>query len=284
MNAMHTTHTTHATELGSDAAGMTTATKPSRRDSTRLPKGRIGTHNDVKQDVWATQRLARIAGLFYLVVAIVGMFAGTVSTSFLVAGNASATANNVLASLAMFRWSLVAWVIGLLADVAVAVILFVILRPVSARLSLLAAGFRIVYAAWMAGNLLNLFNAQSILTGGAYKAAITPPQVDAQVVSSLQAFATGFHIGLVVFGVHLIALGYLLVRSRYVPRVIGILVVAAGIGYLTDNLGRLFVPGYSAFAVASAVLLTAASIGELVLTMWLLVKGVNVRRPAPRQP
>lgn len=277
MNAMH------ATGLGSDAAGMTAVTKPPRSDSTRAIKGKIGTHNDVNQDVRATRRLARIAGLLYLVVAVVGMFAGTVSTSFLVAGNAPATASNVLASLALFRWSLVAWVIGLLADVAVAVTLFVLLKPFSARLSLVASGFRVVYAAWMAGNLLNMYNAQSILTGGAYRAGITGEHANTQVLSSLQAFATGFHIGLVVFGVHLIALGYLLVRSQYVPRVIGILVVAAGIGYFADSLGRLVVPGYSAFAVASAILLMAAAIGELVLTLWLLVKGVRVHRPAPQQ-
>jgi hypothetical protein len=172
-------------------------------------------------------------------------------------------------------------VIVLFADVAVAITLFVLLKRVSPTLSLLAAAFRVVYAAMQAVNLLNLFKALFLLTNPNYGAGFGPRQVDALALFSLEAFGTGFRIGLVFFGIHLIALGNLLVTSRYVPRVIGILVVAAGVGYSADSLGRLLVPDYS--AVATAVLLTPAVIGELGLTVWLLVKGVQIRRPAALQ-
>ena len=227
--------------------------------------------------VRATERLARATGLLYLVVAILGMFAGTVSTT-LVAGDAAATADNVLASLALVRESLVAWIIVLFADVAVAITFFVLLKPISLTLSLLAAAFRVVYAAIQGINLLNLFNALFLLTNAGYGAGFGPGQVNALALFSLAAFGTGFRIGLVFFGAHLIALGYLLVASRYLPRVISSLVVAAGIGYLADSLGRLLVPDYS--AIATAVLLTPAVAGEVGLTVWLLVRGVQIRRPA----
>ena len=228
--------------------------------------------------VGATERLARATGLLYLVVAILGMFAGTVSTTLVVAGDAAATADNVLASVALVRGSLVAWIIVLFADVAVAITFFVLLKPISPTLSLLAAAFRVVYAAIQGINLLSLFNALFLLTNAGYGAGFGPGQVNALALFSLAAFGTGFRIGLVFFGAHLIDLGYLLVASRYLPRVISSLVVAAGIGYLADSLGRLLVPDYS--AIATAVLLTPAVAGEVGLTVWLLVKGVHVRRPA----
>jgi hypothetical protein len=230
------------------------------------------------QPVQGIKRLARITGLLYLVVAVFGMFAGTVSTSLIQAGDAATTADNILASQALVRGSLVAWIIVLFADVAVAVTFFVLLRAVSPTISLLAAAFRVVYAAVQGINLLNLFNALFVVTNANYGAGFDRGEVNALALFSLGAFGTGFRIGLLFFGIHLFALGYVLVASRYIPRVIGGLVVLAGIGYFADSLGRLLVPDYS--AVATAVLLTLAAFCEIALVVWLLAKGVEVRRPA----
>ena len=237
--------------------------------------------DDTDHDVQTAERLARSTGLLYLLIAIFGMFAGTVTTNLVVAGDGVATADNILASLALLRGGLVAWIAVLFADIAVAITLLVLLKPVSPTLSLLAAAFRVVYVAIQGINLLNLFNALLLLTNPNYAAGFGPGQVNALALVSLEAFGTGFRIGLIFFGVHLIALGYLLFTSRYVPRVISSLVVAAGIGYSADSLGRLSVPDYS--AVATAVLLTPAVAGELALTVWFLAKGVQLRRPAQLQ-
>jgi hypothetical protein len=95
-------------------------------------------------------------------------------------------------------------------------------------------------------------------------------------LASLDTFGTGFLLALVFFGVHLLVLGSLLYRSRYVPRVLGVLIVAAGAGYILDSLATFFVPGHG--GLTSAVLVAPALVGELGLTAWLLVKGVKVRR------
>jgi hypothetical protein len=168
-----------------------------------------------------------------LIIAIFGMFAGTVSTNLAVAEDPASTPENVLASLALLRASLAAWIVVLFADIAVSITLFVLLKPVSPALSLLAAAFRVVYAAVQGINLFNLFNAVLLLTNSSFTAGFGPQQVNTLGLLSLETFGTGFRIGLVFFGVHLIVLGYLLFISRYV-----ILVV----GYTADSLGRLFMP------------------------------------------
>ena len=141
-------------------------------------------------------------------------------------------------------------------------------------LSLLAASFRLVYAAIQGANLLNLFSALALLTGTT-SGAVGAGQSNALALVSLDAFGTGFRLGLVFFGLHLVALGWLLVASGYVPRVIGVLVVASGIAYGTSSLAQFFLPGDS--AAASAALLASAAIGELALTGWLLVKGIKIQ-------
>ena len=119
---------------------------------------------DVDHHAMAAKRLARITGVLYLIIAIFGMFAGTVSTNLTIAGDPTASAGNVLASLALVRASLAAWIIVLFADIAVSITLFVLLKPVDPTLSLVAAAFRVVYVAIQSTNLLNLFNAVLLVT------------------------------------------------------------------------------------------------------------------------
>jgi hypothetical protein len=138
------------------------------------------------------------------------------------------------------------------------------------------AALRLVYAAILGAVLLNLYDAFRLLTGAGPTAGFDALQQQTMVLSSLDTFSTGFLLALVIFGVHLATLGFLLYRSRYVPRMLGILVVAAGVGYILDSLATFFVPGHG--GLASAVLVAPALVGELGLTVWLLVKGVDVRR------
>ena len=257
----------HATD-----AVIPTADAPSRSGLESPADGENGMSDDTDREASAIQRLARLTGLLYLAVALFGMFAGTVSTNLVVPGDAGATADKVVGSLALVRGSLAAWIIVLAADVAVAVTLFILLRPASATLSLVAAAFRVVYAAIQSANLLNLFSALALLTGTT-SGAVGAGQASALALVSLEAFGTGFRLGLVFFGLHLVALSWLLVASGYVPRAIGVLVVASGIAYGTSSLAQFFLPGDT--AAASAALLASAAIGELALTGWLLVKGIK---------
>jgi hypothetical protein len=227
------------------------------------------------------QRLARATGLLYLILAVLGMFSTMVLESLVVPGDAQATADGILGARWLFGSSLVTWLAVVVADVALSVAFYLLLRPVSHTLSLLAAAFRLVYAAVLAAVLLNLFDAFRLLTGahGAASLGGQPPQ--AMALAALDTFSAGFLLALVVFGVHLLLLGWLLYRSRYVPRVLGVLLVAAGVGYVADSLAGLLLADHG--GLVSAVLLTPAVVGELGLTAWLLLRGVRVPRPVTRQ-
>jgi hypothetical protein len=226
------------------------------------------------------QRLARVTGLLYLVLAVFGMFSAMVVESLVVPGDAPATADSILGSPLLFGSSLVTWLAIVVADVAISVTFYLLLRPVSHTLSLLAAAFRLVYSAVLAAVLLNLFDAFRLLTGAQGAAGLGEQQRQAMALAALDTFSAGFLLALVLF-VHLLTLGPLLHRSRYVPRVFGALLVAAGVGYIADSLAGLLIAGHG--GLVSAVLLTPAVVGELGLTAWLLLRGVTVPRPVTRQ-
>jgi hypothetical protein len=224
------------------------------------------------------ERLARVTGLLFLILAVFGMFSVITLESLVVPGDAVTTAANILGSRWLFGSSLVAWIVVVLADVAVSVTLYLLLEPVSRALSLGAASVRLVYSAILGGVLLNLYDAFRLLTSAEGGAGLDAQQRQTMALLSLDTFSTGFLLALVFFGVHLVALGFLLYRSRYVPRAFGVLLVAAGVGYIADSLATFFVAGHG--GLASAVLVAPAVLGELGLTGWLLVKGVKVRREA----
>ena len=227
------------------------------------------------------KRLARATGLLYLVLAVLGMFSPMVLESLVVPGDAQATADSILGARWLFGSSLVTWLAIVVVDVAISVTFYLLLRPVSHTLSLLAAALRLVYSAVLAAVLVNLFDAFRLLTGAHSAAGLGGQQRQAMALAALDNFSAGFLLALVLFGVHLLTLGWLLHRSRYVPRVFGALLVAAGVGYIADSLAGLFIAGHG--GLVSAVLLTPAVVGELGLTAWLLLRGVTVPRPVARQ-
>jgi hypothetical protein len=146
--------------------------------------------------------------------------------------------------------------ITLLCDTAVALLLYNLLRPVSRNLSFLAAAFRLIFVAVMATNSLNYFGFFDLFG----------------TARSSTAFNSGYGIALVPFGIHCLVTGYLIFRSRFLPRLIGILLALAGLGYLAflwPPLGqRLFVP----------YILVLALVGEGSLTLWLIFIGVTAER------
>lgn len=221
------------------------------------------------------ERLGRVSGLLFLVLAVFGMFSVITLETLVAPGDAVTTAHNILGLPWLFGSSLITWIVIVTADIAVSVTLYLLLEPVSRALSLVAAAFRLVYSAILGAVLLNLFDAFLLLTGAGRGAGLDAGLRQTMALSSLDTFGVGFLVALVFFGVHLVALGFLLYRSRYLPRGFGVLLVAAGAGYITDSLATFLVAGHG--GLASAVLVAPAVVGELGLTVWLLVKGVKVR-------
>ena len=161
----------------------------------------IVQHKHGAPDVLERQeRLGRVTGLLYLVIAVLGMFAPIALQTFVVPGDAATSANNILGSRWLFGSSLVSWIVLVVADVAVAVTLYLLLEPVSRALSLVAAALRLVYAAILGAIVLNLYDAFLLLTSAARGAGLAAPQRQTMALSALATFSAGFLLALVFLG------------------------------------------------------------------------------------
>jgi hypothetical protein len=227
----------------------------------------------------STRALARWAGLGYLLIIASGIFAEFVVRSrLIVPGDAAATARGIAAAESLFRLGIGAEFIMLICDVFLAAVLYVIFRPVSRNLALLAAAFRLVHAAIVASNLLNTYVPLLLVGDNTYLTAFGADQLHALALLLLNAHGYGYAVGLVFFGAHCLALGYGVFKSGYVPRLLGILLLVAGAGYLADSFGRTLLTNYVDYEqVFAAAVLAPALIAEVSFSLWLLLKGVNVR-------
>ncbi|MEZ4380102.1 MAG: DUF4386 domain-containing protein [Nannocystaceae bacterium] len=219
----------------------------------------------------ATQ-LARLAGALLLVMTVAAIFAeiGTRAAMF-VAGDAAATAARILEAPDHFRLGFVGYLVAFLCDVPVAVLFYALLRPVARTWALTAAAFRLVYTAIVGAVLLHYASALIVLQDPGL-AALGDAQREAMALAHLQLFDAGFHLALVFFGVHLALLGGLFLRSRQLPTALAALVTLGGAAYLVDNLAYFVAPALQA---AIAPIVGVLAMAEVLLALWLVVKGAR---------
>jgi hypothetical protein len=223
----------------------------------------------------STRTIARVTGLLYILIFVTAGFSeGFVRATLIVPGDATTTAANIVASEWLFRLGVVSDLIAFSADAIVAVLLYVLLRPVSKSLALVAAALRLVaHPAIASINMLTQFMALQLLTGPEYQSVFSPEQLHALALLLLTAHGYGYLIGGVFFGLHLLVLGYLLYQSELFPAILGGLIVLAAIGYLTESFVFFLVPTYE--PIATAIVLVTAVVGEMVLALYLVVRGVR---------
>jgi hypothetical protein len=211
--------------------------------------------------------LARTAGGGLLLMAVLAGF-GVYSTQGLVVdGDAVRTAGNIASSELLFRAGLCAWLLVAALDILVAVALYLVFTPAGRTLSLLAATFRVVYAAVLVASLGGLLGALRLLDTSSERSS-------AQMVVALHSFGDLWTAGLVIFGIHVAFVGYLAWMSRFVPKAIGALLFLAAVGYLVANLGKILVPSHG--SVLEKIVAAPAALGELALALWLLVRARQV--------
>jgi len=215
---------------------------------------------------------ALIAGLALLTMAIAAPFAELfVFPRLIVQEDAVQTARNILANQTLFRAALVGYLITFLCDLVAAWALYVLLKPVNENLSLFTAWFRLVYTVIAIVAFLNLVTVVRLLNASNSSSGFDPGQFAAQVMSSLEAFRSNWYFGLLFFGIHLGLLGVLVLRSTYIPRLLGILLIMAGFGYLINALKPVLLPDINIdFAQYTFY-------GELIFMLWLLIRGPRIK-------
>jgi hypothetical protein len=214
---------------------------------------------------------ARMGGFCWLMCFLTSIYPLVLAGGLMVKGDPAATAANLLANEALFRSGTAALLISTAFYVAATLFIYEVLKPVNRSLSLLAAFFSLVGCGVGAFSCTFDFVPFVLLKGAPYLSAYTTEQLQALSYMFLVVRARANDIGLVFFGLHCLGVGYLILRSTFLPRIIGTLMVLAGFGWLT------FLSPPFAQSVAPFNMLPGA-IGELSLTLWLLVKGVNVQR------
>ena len=224
------------------------------------------------------QVAARWAGALYLAVIAGGLFADAfVRGALIIPGVPGAPAANILETEGLYRLGFAVHLAYLACAVVVSVILYDLLRRVGPGLALLALCLNLVGIAVEASSLLQLLAPLRVL-GDPALAVLPPAHVQAMAYASARLFANGFGMGLVFFGGFCIAIGTLIARSRFLPRLLGLLMVLAGVCYIVNSFAGFLSPALGARLFPWILL--PCLVAELSLALWLLVKGVDTRHLA----
>ncbi len=223
--------------------------------------------------VAAPRSKARIAGVFYLVTILTRMFVEIfVRNRLVVSDDAAATATNILAHEPLWRWGFAGDIIAFASYIALTALLYELFKAVNRSLSLVAAFFSLAAAVVQAISSLFHLAPLVVLGGAPYLRVFTAEQLQALALVFLRLRAAAYHnIGLVFFGLYLLLVGILILRSTFLPRVIGALMVLAGLSYvlfLSPPLVQSLQP----------YILVFPGVGQISLCLWLLVMGLNPQR------
>ena len=231
---------------------------------------------------WTANNTARVAGLLYLLVIATGIFSLAYVPSKLGGhGDAVAAAGNILAHEELFRFGIVAGLACYTAFLALPLALYKLLSPVGRN----AATLMVVFAATSVPisfvSIAYKLDVLSLLDKTDSLHAFTTDQLHAHVMLSLDAYRNGMLVSSIFWGLWLLPFGYLVFKSRFLPRILGVLLMLGCFGYLIDFLGTVLFPDYAESAISSYVILPA-SLGEIGICLWLLVMGVkgSMRFPA----
>jgi len=220
------------------------------------------------------QVYARIGGLAYLIIIVAG-FTGEmlIRNKLIVSGDPVATAHNIMASPLLWRIGIAGDLLMHVCDLIVAMVYYMLFRPVNKNLARLALFFGIIQTAVLVANKMNLMMPLLLLGNDDYLKAFDIQQLQAWAYLSVKAHGYGFSIGLIFFGFECLVDGYLVVKSGFLPRVLGIMIIIAGICYLVNSFALVISPGLADKLFPA--ILAPAFIGELSMCLWLLLKGVN---------
>ena len=245
----------------------------------RSDEGHVPESDEVNLADHSVRRGSLIAGLALLVMTPLAAFANfAVLEALVTPGNAAQTASAILNAEGTFRFAIASLFVVAVLDLTVAWALYVVFEPVSRGIALLMAWFRIVFAGIFMVAISQLTGVLSILTTANSVSAFSTEQHYAQALLGVNAFYDIWDAALILVGLHLVLLGYLVYRSGavpsyksgYVPKVLGVLLAIAGVGYVIDSFGRVLLTGYS-FEVAAFTF-----VGEVLLIFWLFIYGRRI--------
>jgi len=237
----------------------------------------IEEENSIRQKIAdpSPRKTARMAGLFYLIFILTTVLATSIRDRFIVSGDAAATANNIISSQGLFRVGFVTELVSATFFVLAAWALYVLLKPVNKNLALLLLVLNLGGVAVECLNALNLYAALQFLSGANYLTAFQPSQLQALAMSSLDLYTNGFLLTQIFFSAWLLPLGYLVYKSRSLPKFLGLLLILDFFGNMSWFLQGFLLPDYKILAYPGNAI---SFIAEISLTVWLLIMAVKEQK------
>jgi hypothetical protein len=218
---------------------------------------------------------ARVAGLFYLILAVFGGFAQFFArVNLIVPGDSAATVKNIAASESLFRFGLVSDLIAQTFFLLLILALYKLLKPVNKTSALIMFVLAVVAVPVACVNLVNQYAVLLLLSGADYLSVFETHQLHALAMLFLNLHDVGYTIAHVFFGIWLFPLGFLVFKSGFLPRFFGIMLMLAAFGYVTGVLTSLLFPDYA--GVIEPVYIQPA-LAEISFALWLLIRGVKVQ-------
>jgi len=230
---------------------------------------------NIKENDFSPQRYARAGGVLYLIIIIAGVFGEMfVRGKLVVSGDAAATAHHIMEAPLLWRIGICVDLVMQVCDIPLMLIFYVLLRPINRNLALMNLLFNLIQTAVLVANKLNLLMALFLLSDAGYMQSLDPTHVQALSYLYIRLHDAGFGVGLIFFGLVCLIEGYLIFRSGYFPKALGVMMQVAGVCYIVNTFTLLLAP-----AVAHQLfpaILVPCFVAELSLGLWLLVKGVNM--------
>lgn len=217
---------------------------------------------------------ARIAGVLYLIVVLTGLFTLLyVPSNLIVWGDAQATFDAITASEALFRLSIFAGILCYLAFLLLPLVLYKVLSPVNKLYAVAMVVLAVTSVPISLFNLTHKFAVLTLISNPEYFSALDLPK---QVLLQLDYYNDGITVAAVFWGLWLFPFGYLVFKSGFLPKFLGVLLMAGCFGYIINMTGNLLFPDYASLGISRFISLPA-SLGEIGICLWLLIAGVNVK-------
>ena len=219
---------------------------------------------------------ARLAGFFWLIVIIVSVVAVLANPTISLRGSPAETAASMLSVEGSYRLGFALLLFGGVCYLGVTALLYQVLKPVSGSVALFGALASAAGVTVGAASGVHELGALALLHDAANATSAAASQMQAIAQASFREDAPEFRIGMVYFGCHVASIGYLILRSNFIPRIIGAILVAGGSSYFIASFTTFLAPDLG--ARLTPFVIPIALLGEGSITLWLLIKGVDVAK------
>lgn len=223
---------------------------------------------------------ARLAGLIYLIVVLTGIFSlAYVPSQLIVRTDANQTFQNITSAKQLFRLSIASSMLCYIAFLLLPLILYKLLSPVNNTWAKLMVIFAVVSVPISLVNLQHKFAILTIISEVAFLKAYSAEQLQSQVMMQLDNYSSGIVIVQIFWGLWLLPFGWLVYKSGFLPKVLGVLLMLGCVGYLIRSFGETIFQNFDQYTITKFVTLPA-SVGEIGICLWLLIVGVKKKAPA----